>query len=814
MASGGIKRPKKSAKKVEAGAALVKHVPKAAAPVTVTKHRRHRNKPIVLRARHSRAYRKRQITSLMIAVFILIALALQTGIMIGRTQPGAPPVSDTPRVTGSSVSVVRSSYGYSFTVDANAFDVSATMLDASGAAKAAPQEQLRTGQALSLATAKPKDGTIPRIQAASQFSVQVNPSPAAYTLARQNPVNSSLSAAQVAAQLFPVTSTSELDVSVLSSTPSTLSTVPVQKTVYQYTPKFNGGTSYAVVWTGVSQGRAFAVKMQGLVGSSNIPAAFNSIFDSLTISGDQSVQGANIDLSKLLFPKASAADVASVDSRYLSDAYSPAVVKIYNITCGTLVFFDQNLGGGGCDGSSGSGFIMTSDGYIATNGHVVSYTAQDALVKLLLSDDTVLASFLAQVAGMNDAQVNQVLSDPAVLASVIAKVYDIPDANLNIADEQQVIMVAIGDDAPDLTTITKDLDLTKFSTESSSLKLAKVVGVNYQAKDLYESVADPTKGFSSSDVAIIKVNLHNAPTISLATTAARQDQKIIVAGFPGDADNNLTDNTKLSISVTNGSISSIRKAAGGKGNLYQSDVDASHGNSGGPAIDEDGNVIGLLTYRLGDGSDGNAAKSYIRDIADVQALASSKGIKINAESTTRTSWEKGLNAYATNHYSKALKDFDQVKAAYPSQRLVSSYIASSQKAIAAGKDVKDFPIAVLMVGVVVAIIAIGVAVFVIVRQHGHHKVYQAYQPAMPGGAPGPNGYVVHNYGAPQPPQPQQAVQPQYAPPAQPQSQPQSSVQPPVYAQPPQPPAPAQPVYPAQQVPVVITPSQPGPTPQA
>lgn len=701
--------------------------------------RQKKTKKVVLHQHHSKPFRKRQLLALALALLLLITLALQTGITIGRTQPGtAPAVAAS--AGAANASSLRSSYGFALAYDSNAFEVSATLLDAAGNAILATQSQLNDGLALAAARIKPQEGTVARLDAASQLSLQFGENSAAFTQARNNPVNAGLSNEAVAAQLFPVTSTGELDATVVSSRPATLGTVLVQQTVYSYTPTFNGGTSYEVVWTGVVESRAFAVRVQGLVGSSAVPAAYDGILQSLVIQGEQGVRGATTTDKT----------APTVSERYLSDAYSPAVVKIYNITCGALVFYGRQLTENACYGSTGSGFFMTHDGYIATNGHVVSYTAQDVFVEAITSNPSVFRSFLMGFVGMSATQSEQVINSPELLASVIAKVYDIPDSDVSFRDRQNVIMVATGSAIPNLTGLPESRDLTGFKQQSSALRQATVVGINYRASDVYAAIADPEQGFSASDVAILKVAVQDAPTISLSQMIAQQNERIIVAGFPGDADNVLTDNSEISVSVTNGNISSIRKSAGGRTTLYQSDADASHGNSGGPAINRDGDVIGLLTYRFGSTSDGNSAKSYIRDIRDISNLADLNGIDIDAASTTRTAWERALNNYATNRYSKALEDFQLVKRQYPSHRLADTYIAASVQAIADGKNVRDLPVGVLMAGATIALIALGATIFVVIRHHGHHKLYKAYQPLMPGGKPSHHGYHINLF----PPHPQ------------------------------------------------------------
>ncbi|MDB5185422.1 MAG: exported protein of unknown function [Candidatus Saccharibacteria bacterium] len=714
------------------------------AATVVGKTKIKKSKPIVLKAHHRKPYRRRHLVLLTLALLVLVALSLQAGIAVGRTQPTATPVEQaTPQV---SVSTLRSSYGFWLALDANSFDVAATRVDDKGIAHTATPAELRATQPLTTVVIKPRKGTVPRIEAATQLQIQVDPNADALTRLESLPANVGLTPAAVAAQLFPVTATTELDATVVSSKAETLNSVPVQKTVYQFTPKFSGGISYAVVWTAVSHGRAVGIKLQGLVGDSSLPSGFASVINSLVIDGDQSVQGASTDITKLPLPKASASDATTIDSRYLSDALSPAVVKIYSVTCGVLNLGGQPVTNESCVGSSGSGFFVSKDGYIATNGHVVTYTAQDALVDIITSDQSIMTGFLENYAGFTAAQVTEVENNPTLLASVIAKIYDLPATDLSLSNQQQVTMVSIGSTAPDLAALMASPpshDLRKFSQETQTIKRAKIIGTDYAAKDLYTAVADPTKGFSSSDVALIKVDVNNAPTITLSSTDARQNEKILVIGFPGDADNSLTDNTSLSVSVTDGSISSIREAAGGNGKLYQSDVDASHGNSGGPAIGDDGTAIGLLTYRYSDGVSGNAAKSYIRDINDFRNLALSHNVKLQPDSDTQVAWEKGLSDYSTNHYSKALKQFAIVQKDFPSHRLVDSYIDSAQQSIDAGKDVKDMPVTLLIAGVAVALLGAAAAVVLIARHHGRHKLYKANQHDMPDGKPGPQGFTLH-----------------------------------------------------------------------
>jgi hypothetical protein len=229
-------------------------------------------------------------------------------------------------------------------------------------------------------------------------------------------------------------------------------------------------------------------------------------------------------------------------------------------------------------------------------------------------------------------------------------------------------------------------------------------------------------------VALLKIDVRDAPIVPIQTGQVVQNEKIIVMGFPGEANNPLTDNQQTAVTVTDGVVSSIRQAAGGHGMLYQSDAAASHGNSGGPAVDDQGKAIGLMTYRYVDAEAGDAAVSYIRAIADFAKLARDNGVVIDDTSSTLRTWEDGLKLYSDNHYSAALKDFDKVQAAYPAQRLVASYIASSKQAIAEGRDVADVPARAVIIVLILALGSLGITATIMVRHHALHHVYRTSVP--------------------------------------------------------------------------------------
>ena len=83
---------------------------------------------------------------------------------------------------------------------------------------------------------------------------------------------------------------------------------------------------------------------------------------------------------------------------------------------------------------------------------------------------------------------------------------------------------------------------------------------------------------------------------------AEPGDTIFALGYPGVSDN-VTDSTPAdidSMTVTRGTISRFTYFESERANAIQIDADINHGNSGGPLITEEGYVIGLNTWGVGD----------------------------------------------------------------------------------------------------------------------------------------------------------------------------------------------------------------------
>jgi hypothetical protein len=103
---------------------------------------------------------------------------------------------------------------------------------------------------------------------------------------------------------------------------------------------------------------------------------------------------------------------------------------------------------------------------------------------------------------------------------------------------------------------------------------------------------------SGKDIAILKIDARSLPTIALGDSdRVELGQPIHILGFPGVVlyHELLDKRSAVEASVTSGRVSSLKRDARGAP-VIQTDAAASWGNSGGPAINERGEVVGILTF--------------------------------------------------------------------------------------------------------------------------------------------------------------------------------------------------------------------------
>ena len=495
-----------------------------------------------------------------------------------------------------------------------------------------------------------------------------------------------------------------------------------------------------MTYAGLVNGQVFTIVMSlGVTGAD--ASIYTPVLETLTFNGGVAVVAspdaavvAKIKASRSLLDVITNTQIASaartvVDlsgSEKIAALYSPAVVKIYNAYCMDISIDGKAYGNGYCGAQSGSGFFVSQDGYVATNGHVASVTAQDLVISDALSQYANKAEpkYLNYLVGLTLLRTSDIPSNSTsaeALGIMVDALYDLDTSRFMATNNVENLLVQVTPKNPDVSALlqaTKDRNAYR-SSDKNVLK-AKLVASDYKANDGYD-------GFRASDVAIIKVEGRNFPIVKLGSiTTVAQGSDLSILGYPGNASNNgIVDANSSAATLTTGKVSSIKNASGGEKKLIETDTTIGHGNSGGPALANNGEVVGIATYTADGSGEGNGVFNYVRDIKDLTDLAQARNIVFDDNSATQAAWQEGIANFYTSHYSKALSHFAVVQLLYPNNSKVAEFTAAAQQRISEGKDVVDFPLVPVLIGSFVILIGIGLGVVFVVRHHKKHMIYTA-----------------------------------------------------------------------------------------
>ena len=228
------------------------------------------------------------------------------------------------------------------------------------------------------------------------------------------------------------------------------------------------------------------------------------------------------------------------------------------------------------------------------------------------------------------------------------------------------------------------------------------------------------------DVAIVKIEVKNAPVLKLADSEKVQLQDhVTVIGYPGAADTFnsglLSSKSAFEATINDGKISAKKTASSGAP-ILQTSTAATHGNSRPVSTTQ----LSDPTFR-GYTVNGQEVSgfSFVVPSNTVMEYVKSAGAT-NAEVPTDNLYREGLNYYWDQYYSSAIPKFEEVKRLFPQHSEVDRLVQSSQQAKAEGKEKASFPVWIIIVVVVVLLVVglliiIGVIVAIVARKRGKKK---------------------------------------------------------------------------------------------
>ncbi|HEX5441639.1 MAG TPA: trypsin-like peptidase domain-containing protein [Ktedonobacterales bacterium] len=182
-----------------------------------------------------------------------------------------------------------------------------------------------------------------------------------------------------------------------------------------------------------------------------------------------------------------------------------------------------------------------------------------------------------------------------------------------------------------------------------------------------------TSSFGEDDLALIHIDLTDTPSIQL--NSSRQlavEDALTVIGFPGNGDFNGDPTNLLTPSVNNVTISALKRNDNGS-QLIQVGGNVEHGDSGGPALDSDGRIVG---------SDTQGITAFLRSSDNAMSLLSNAHIDTKP-GTFQALWQQAFADYADTtpgHWHAAAREMDALSAMYPDFHGLDPYRAYAHNA--------------------------------------------------------------------------------------------------------------------------------------
>ena len=431
------------------------------------------------------------------------------------------------------------------------------------------------------------------------------------------------------------------------------------------------------------------------------------------------------------------------------DIAQPSVVRIYTSVSGTLkvqlcasALKTYPISGWGL---VGSGSFISSHGDILTAAHVVDPPKDDLTIYAIEASATNIAADLQKSCGIT--------MTPDEAYQYFGNLY-LAGGNAVSATFDPFQSIAW-------------LSTAYAGADPSNEKVSDVKSYPLSVKA--ESPWD------KNDVAIANAaGLSDTPSIAVGdSNGVSATDSLTVLGFPGNADLGDTINDNLSsnfltISINQLYVSAIKTDPATGASLIQVGGNIEQGDSGGPALDANGEVVGIVSFGVAPQSLAQVGETrFLQATSSATALLTQANID-QAPGTFETHWSQALSDFASTssgHWHRSSTELQALASDYPNFKGVSTYLSYAQQQAQVEKS-NDNPLGSLdsssllgygLIGLAGLVLA-GILVTIIVinrRQNNREKVAvlaaaSSYLSSGSTGASAPLPYSPDHYGQ-QPP---------------------------------------------------------------
>jgi S1-C subfamily serine protease len=288
---------------------------------------------------------------------------------------------------------------------------------------------------------------------------------------------------------------------------------------------------------------------------------------------------------------------------------------------------------------TGTGWVIDGNGWVVTNGHVVqpAYETPRWLVNQQAQRAVSLKCLAKELERAGLAPGDSPDREDAIKRKLLDRVLP----TVKVALQPQVFVLA---------------------SNGSKVKA--------EVKKYTQPVSAEQGAPSARDLALLKIPGDTFPVLRLADSKVAQiGDPIHIMGFPGVvlAHELLNQSSSMEASVTNGAVSGFKQDRSNNP-LIQTDAPAAWGNSGGPAVDDRGAVVGVLTFvSVAPGPEGSIVQGFNFIIPSQVVKGFVEGTPVNVESMGRFNpiWYAALRAFFTEDWKEAVRQFERTDKLLP-----------------------------------------------------------------------------------------------------------------------------------------------------
>ncbi|MGH7388449.1 MAG: trypsin-like peptidase domain-containing protein [Candidatus Rokuibacteriota bacterium] len=242
---------------------------------------------------------------------------------------------------------------------------------------------------------------------------------------------------------------------------------------------------------------------------------------------------------------------------------------------------------------------------------------------------------------------------------------------------------------------------------SISVMLAN--GVRLPAKVVKYSPPVAAGEMSGPDLALLRLEAPDMPTLPLSDSAAAKiGDRLHILGFPGVVLTHelLNASARVEASATSGTISGFKQDKAGQA-VIQTDAPAAWGNSGGPAVDDRGRVVGVLTLvRQSPGQQATIVQgfNFVIPAQAVREFLKGTPVTLDAPGRFDKAWAAGLRRFFEGDHRGAERPLAEANRLLPELPDVERISAENAEKIT-NPPPRPFPWAVVATGVTAASLA-------------------------------------------------------------------------------------------------------------